>query len=134
LVLDPSGSGATSMSMSSHAPSMSFFFEFAGEADGGQLRMTEGGYFLDQGGGVDHGSIDGCSLCLFPQRLLDDGLDVEVAHGLFEGIETVERYLQVGQVGAENRSSDLRDYEYDRPPPVTPPLTSRRHGKVSVPR
>src|SRR6478752_4086224 len=65
--------------------------------------MSEGGYFLGQGGGVDHGSIDGFPVCPFPQRLLDHGLDVEVAHGLFEDGEAVERYLQVGQVGAENR-------------------------------
>jgi hypothetical protein len=31
---------------------------FACEADVCQLRKSEGGYFLGQGGGVDHGSID----------------------------------------------------------------------------
>jgi hypothetical protein len=38
-----------------------------------------------------------------PHRLLDHGPGVEVAHGLFEDIEAVERYLQVGHVCAEDR-------------------------------
>jgi hypothetical protein len=41
--------------------------------------MSEGGYFLGQGGGLDHGSIYSFPVGLFPQRLLDHGLDVEVA-------------------------------------------------------
>ena len=55
--------------------------------------MSEGRYFLGQGGGLDHGSIYSFPVGLFPQRFLDHGLDVEVPHGLFEDREAVERYL-----------------------------------------
>ena len=69
--------------------------------------MSEGGYFLGHGGGLDHGGVDSFPVGHFPELLLDHGLDVEVVHGLLEDGEAVERYLKVGQVGWRHSVVDL---------------------------
>jgi hypothetical protein len=63
----------------------------------------------------NHGGVDSFPVGLFPQRLLNHGLDVEMAHCLFEDIEAVERDVQVGHVCAEDRGPFGGDSQFSFP-------------------